>query len=61
MIQWEYIEITRSGMFDNKWEGEKISLVDFLNKMGKQGWESKDGNSFKPPLTYILHASSNVL
>lgn len=43
MTKWEYLVVDDEGAFNAKWEGEKITLIDFLNKKGKQGWELVQG------------------
>lgn len=46
MTKWEYIEVAPSGIWTNTWEGEKITLEEFLNKKGKEGWELVQGPSY---------------
>jgi hypothetical protein len=44
--QWEYFVAYENGLLNEKWEGEKISLLNYLNKKGKEGWELVQGPSY---------------
>ena len=47
MIQkWEYLTVYQDGTITEKWEGEKISLQDFLNNKGRDGWELVQGPTY---------------
>jgi len=44
--QWEHLIVYATGAWTDKWEGETISLDDFLNKKGKEGWQLVQGPSY---------------
>ena len=47
MQQWEYLIVEATGTFSYKWEGEKITLEEFLNKKGKEGWQLVQAPSYQ--------------
>lgn len=47
MQQWEYLCVSPSDSFTPRWEGEKITLEEFLNKKGQQGWQLIQGPSYQ--------------